>query len=120
MIDRHPAAANVQCAIENQRSAFCHDTLVVGLVFPGFERIAHGTFNDAFTDDVFASGAEDLQVAVVAALQQPLAVADINRVRRAVDQRAHEFKLIVQCALGGLALIDLAPHVRIPGHGNQQ
>ncbi|MNK93794.1 hypothetical protein D3C87_1139700 [compost metagenome] len=119
MIDRQPATANVQCAVENQRSALGHDTLVVGLIFAGFERIAHGALDDALADNVFASGAEGLQVTLIAALQQSLAISHIKRMRRAIDQRAHEFELIVQCALGCLALIDLALHVGIPGHGNQ-
>ncbi|MNG97848.1 hypothetical protein D3C79_569710 [compost metagenome] len=40
--------------------------------------------------------------------------------RRAVEQRAHEFELIAQGALCGFALFDLAAHPGIPGQRQQQ
>ncbi|MNN14609.1 hypothetical protein D3C81_1276830 [compost metagenome] len=119
MINRQPPAADVQLAIDNQRSSFGNDTLVVGLKLPGFEHIADVAVHDAFSNDVFAFGAERLQVAVVAALQQSLAIAYVNGVRGAIDQRPHELELVAQCSLGGFALLDLAPHVIVPGSGNQ-
>lgn len=120
VIDRQPPATDVQRAIEDQRCAFVHDPLIISLILPGFEGIAHLALHDAFADHVFAFRLENLQITVVTALQQPLAVTHINRVRRAVDQRAHELELIVQRSLGRFALVDLAPHPGIPGHGNQQ
>lgn len=58
VVNRQPAVADVQRAIENQRFALGHDALIIGLIFPGFERIAHVALHDAFADDVFTSRAE--------------------------------------------------------------
>ncbi|MND72081.1 hypothetical protein D3C80_636240 [compost metagenome] len=120
VIDRQPPATNVQLAIDDQRSALGHHALVVGLVLPGFEHIAHRSLHDAFANDIFTPGAERLQVTVVATLQQPLAITYVDRMGRAIDQRSHELELVVQCTLGGLALLDLASHVVVPRNGNQQ
>ena len=69
---------------------------------------------DRFADHIFALGGKSLQVAVVAGFQYALAVAYINRVGGFIDQRTHEFELVVEGALGPLALLDLATHVGVP------
>ncbi len=86
VIDRQPASTDVQFTIENQGCALGHDALIVGLIFPGFEGVAHSALNDTFANDVFAFCTEGLQVAVIAALEQTLAITYINRMWRAVDQ----------------------------------
>ncbi|MNR49104.1 hypothetical protein D3C85_1684330 [compost metagenome] len=55
------------------------------------------------------------QITVVTTLQQAAAITHVHRMRRTVEQGAHEFELIVQGPFGGLALLDLAAHPGIPG-----
>ena len=114
VIDRQTSAADVQGPVEQQRNAFSDDSLVIGVEGLSLESVAYGTLHDAFANDILALGIERFEVTVIAALQQPLAVANVDRVRCAVDQRAHEFALVAEGSLRGLALFDLVAHVGVP------
>ncbi|MNV81766.1 hypothetical protein D3C71_1754510 [compost metagenome] len=119
MVDRQFLQADVQGAIKNQRNAFGHHASIISVVLPGFKHVAHGTLHHVFADHVFASGAEGLQIAVVATFQQPLAVTYIDGVWCPVDQRLHEFELVAECTLRLLTLLDLPAHMGIPGQQSQ-
>jgi len=100
VIDRQAPVADVQWPVEHERLALGHHSLVIGLENPGFVCVVEGSLHDAFADDVFAPDIEGFQVTVVATLQQSLPITHIDWMRRAVEQRAHEFQLVAQGAFG--------------------
>ncbi|MOA55258.1 hypothetical protein D3C78_1790170 [compost metagenome] len=76
--------------------------------------------HDGFADHLLAFGAEGFQIAVIATFQHPLAVAHVDGVGRAIDQRVHELELVIEGALNLLPLFDLATHVGVPGQEHEQ
>ena len=109
-----------QRAIDDQRLAFVHYPQVVGLDPAGVVVDAERGLVDRLAEDRLHFHPEGLQVAVVAGLQQAVAVAYIDGVGGAVDHCAHEFELVVECPFDRLALLDLAAHPGIPGQGQEQ
>ena len=119
VVDRQFLAAEVQRPIQDQRVALRHNALVVGVILSGLCFECRADLERAFADHVLALDVERLQVAVVTGLQQALAVTHVNRMGGFVDQCTHELELVVECALGHLAMLDLPAHVGVPGQGNQ-
>ncbi|MNN57714.1 hypothetical protein D3C81_1727130 [compost metagenome] len=120
MIDRQTPVADVQGPVDDHRRAFGDDTLVIGLKRLGLKGIAQGALDDVFADDFLAAGIECFEIALIATLQPALAVAHVNWMRCAVDQRTHEFELVVQRSFGSLAFFDLVAHVSVPDQQQQQ
>ncbi len=120
VVDRQFLPVNMQGAIEDQRVTFRDHPLVVGVVLRRLRLQSHVHLHHALANHFLAFDPEHLQVTVIAGLQQALAVAYVNRVRRLIDQCAHELELVVEGPFGHLPVFDLAAHVGVPGQGNQQ
>ncbi len=112
---RHP-----EDSVMNLRLAPRHQLQVVVMVRLGLRRVAGVGFHHGLADHVFQLETEYVEVGIVAGHQPPLAIAHVNRVRRAVDQHAHKAHLIAQRAFGLGALANQAAQVKGPAQGNQQ
>ena len=106
--------------ITQHRAPLLHHLQVVGVVNPALVFGVEGGLQQVFADHGFAAHTKGLQIHLIANQQASLAVAHIDRVRRAVDQGAHERQLVIEGTLGLIAFLHQPPQIRNPHHPHGQ
>ncbi|MCY1397258.1 hypothetical protein D3C76_1149690 [compost metagenome] len=114
VVDGQVPFANFQWAVLDHGLVAGHYLEIVSMEFARLVLVTQYAIEHRPADNVFLSTGKGLQVAVIAGLQQARAVANVDRMRGAVDQCIHERQLIVQRTLGLFSLLDLSPHMGIP------
>ena len=117
---QHAVGAHGQAAVLHPWHALLHHLQIIGVVSGGLVGVFQHAFDHGLAEHGVTLHAKHVQVAAVADAQPPLAVAHIDRVRRAVDQHAHEFHLVVQGNLRLCALAHQPAQVGDPTQRHQQ
>ena len=117
---QHLAVGQGQRMITQHRAPLLHHLQVVGVVNPALVFGVEGGLQQVFADHGFAAHTKGLQIHLIANQQASLAVAHIDRVRRAVDQGAHERQLVIEGTLGLIAFLHQPPQVGNPHHPHSQ
>ncbi|MNH06861.1 hypothetical protein D3C79_662400 [compost metagenome] len=120
MVDRDFAILEPQGAVDDQRNPGRHHLQIIGMDLPGTFRTREQTVFQAPAYDLVVGRLHRFQITGIAALQAARPVPHVHGVRGAIEQCAHELQLIVQGALGVLALFDLAAQPGVPQQRRQQ